>query len=323
MRILSGIKPSGEVHFGNYFGAMRQYVELQGQGDAMYFIADYHSLDGIRDAKQRRELVNDLVLDYLASGLDPARSIVYRQSDMPETCELTWLLTSVTPMGLLQRAHAYKDAVAKGELVDHGLFAYPVLMAADILQFATDIVPVGQDQKQHIEMARDIAVKFNQTFGREVFKLPEARILEEVAVVPGVDGRKMSKSYGNVLRMFWPEKQLRKAIMAIVTDSSPVEASKNTEQALFQLWSLFATKAEREALFARAAAGGLGYGEVKKDLAERALAYFAPLRARREQLARQPGLVEDVLADGVRRARALAAPLFEAAREAAGMGAAR
>ncbi len=323
MRILSGIKPSGEVHFGNYFGAMRQYVELQGQGDAIYFIADYHSMDGIRDAKQRRELVNDLVLDYLASGLDPARAIVYRQSDLPETCELTWLLTSVTPMGLLQRAHAYKDAVAKGELVDHGLFAYPVLMAADILQFATDIVPVGQDQKQHIEMARDIAVKFNQTYGREVFKLPEARILEEVAVVPGVDGRKMSKSYGNVLRMFWPEKQLRKAIMAIVTDSSPVEASKNTEQALFQLWSLFATKAEREALFARAAAGGLGYGEVKKDLAERALAYFAPLRARREQLARQPGLVEDVLADGVRRARALAAPLFEAAREAAGMGAAR
>ncbi|HEU4431418.1 MAG TPA: tryptophan--tRNA ligase [Myxococcota bacterium] len=323
MRILSGIKPSGEAHFGNYFGAMRQYVELQGQGDAIYFIADYHSMDGIRDAKQRRELVSDLVLDYLASGLDPARAIVYRQSDLPETCELTWLLTSVTPMGLLQRAHAYKDAVAKGELVDHGLFAYPVLMAADILQFATDLVPVGQDQKQHIEMARDIAVKFNQTYGREVFKLPEARILEEVAVVPGVDGRKMSKSYGNVLRMFWPEKQLRKAIMAIVTDSSPVEAPKNTEQALFQLWSLFATKAEREALFARAAAGGLGYGEVKKDLADRALAYFAPLRARREELARQPGLVEDVLAQGVKRARALAAPLFEAAREAAGIGAAR
>jgi len=323
MRILSGIKPSGEVHFGNYFGAMRQYVELQGQGDAMYFIADYHSLDGIRDAKQRRELVNDLVLDYLASGLDPARSIVYRQSDMPETCELTWLLTSVTPMGLLQRAHAYKDAVAKGELVDHGLFAYPVLMAADILQFATDIVPVGQDQKQHIEMARDIAVKFNQTFGREVFKLPEARILEEVAVVPGVDGRKMSKSYGNVLRMFWPERQLRKAIMAIVTDSTPALAPKNTEQALFQLWSLFATKPEREALFARAAAGGMGYGEVKKDLADRALVYFAPLRERREELARQPGLVEDVLADGVKRARKLATPVFAAAREAAGLGVAR
>jgi tryptophanyl-tRNA synthetase len=323
MRILSGIKPSGEVHFGNYFGAMRQYVELQGQGDAIYFIADYHSLDGIRDAKQRRELVHDLVLDYLASGLDPARSIVYRQSDLPETCELTWLLTSVTPMGLLQRAHAYKDAIAKGELVDHGLFAYPVLMAADILQFGTDVVPVGQDQKQHIEMARDIAVKFNQTYGREVFRLPEARILDEVAVVPGVDGRKMSKSYGNILRMFWPEQQLRKAIMAIVTDSSPVDAPKNTDQALFQLWSLFATKPEREALFARAAAGGLGYGEVKKDLAERALAYFAPLRARREELARQQGLVEHVLADGARRARALAAPVFEAAREAAGLGALR
>jgi tryptophanyl-tRNA synthetase len=323
MRILSGVQPSGEAHLGNYFGAMRQHVELQARGEAIIFVADYHSMTSIREAARRRELVAELVLDYLACGLDPQRAILYRQSDMPETCELTWLLTTVTPMGLLERATSYKDKVAQGLAPDHGLFAYPVLQAADILQFRSDLVPVGQDQKQHIEMARDIAAKFNNTYEREVFKLPEPMIGEDVAVVPGVDGRKMSKSYGNVLRMFWPEKQLRKAIMAIVTDSSPVEAPKNTEQTLFQLWSLFATGAERAALFARAAAGGLGYGEVKKDLADRAIAYFAPMRARREQLAGEKGLVEDVLADGVKRARALATPVFEAAREAAGVGRAR
>jgi tryptophanyl-tRNA synthetase len=323
MRILSGIQPSGMQHFGNYFGAIRQHVELQERGEGIYFVADYHSMTSIRDAASRRAFVTDLVLDYLACGLDPKRAVFYRQSDMPETCELTWLLTTVTPMGLLERATSYKDKTAQGLSADHGLFAYPVLQAADILQFRADLVPVGQDQKQHIEMARDIANKFNNSYEREVFKLPEPMIVEEVAVVPGVDGRKMSKSYGNALCMFWPEKQLRKAIMAIVTDSSPVEAPKNTEQALFQLWSLFATKAEREALFARAAAGGMGYGELKKDLAERAIATFAPMRARRELLAQQKGLVEDVLADGVKRARALATPVFEAAREAAGVGRAR
>ena len=320
MRILSGVQPSGEVHIGNYFGAMRQHVEQQTRGDAIIFVADYHSMTSIRDAAERRRLVHELVLDYLACGLDPKRAVLYRQSDMPETCELTWLLTTVTPMGLLERATSYKDKISQGISADHGLFAYPVLQAADILQFRSDLVPVGQDQKQHIEMARDIAAKFNNTYGREVFKLPEPMIVEEVAVVPGVDGRKMSKSYGNALSMFWPEKQLRKAIMAIVTDSSPVDAPKNTEQTLFQLWSLFATKAEREALFVRAGAGGMGYGDVKKDLAERALAYFAPMRTRRAELAQQKDLVEDVLADGVTRARALATPVFEAAREAAGLG---
>ncbi len=323
MRILSGIQPSGEAHFGNYFGAMRQHVEQQNRGDAIIFVADYHSMTSIRDGARRRELVRELVLDYLACGLDPKRAILYRQSDLPETCELSWLLTTVTPMGLLERATSYKDKTTQGIPADHGLFAYPVLQAADILQFQSDLVPVGQDQKQHIEMARDIATKFNNTYGREVFKLPEPAIVEEVAVVPGTDGRKMSKSYGNVLCMFWPEKQLRKAVMAIVTDSSPVEAPKNVSQSLFQLWSLFATKPEREGLFARAAVGGMGYGDVKKDLAERALAYFAPLRARRAELAQQAGLVEDVLADGAKRARALAEPVFEAARDAAGLGRAR
>jgi tryptophanyl-tRNA synthetase len=323
MRILSGIQPSGMQHFGNYFGAIRQHVALQERGEGIYFVADYHSMTSIREAAARRAFVSDLVLDYLACGLDPKRAIFYRQSDMPETCELSWLLTTVTPMGLLERGTAYKDKTAQGHSADHGLFAYPVLQAADILQFRPDLVPVGQDQKQHIEMARDIATKFNNVYEREVFKLPEPMIVDEVAVVPGVDGRKMSKSYGNALCMFWPEKQLRTAIMAIVTDSSPALAPKNTEQTLFQLWSLFAAKGEREALFARAAAGGLGYGELKKDLAERAIAYFTPMRARRAELAQQKGLVEDVLADGVRRARLLATPVFEAAREAAGLGRAR
>jgi tryptophanyl-tRNA synthetase len=321
MRILSGIQPSGEPHLGNYFGAIRQHVELQARGQGIYFIADYHSMTSLRDGARRREFVRELALDYLACGLDPRRSILYRQSDLPETCELAWLLTTVTPMGLLQRATSYKDKIGAGFSPDHGLFAYPVLQAADILQFRADVVPVGQDQKQHIEMARDIAVKFNQAYGREVFPLPEPQILEEVAVVPGVDGRKMSKSYENTLRMFWPEKQLRKAAMAIVTDSTPVEQPKDTSQTVFQLWSLFATKAEREELFARAKAGGLGYGDVKKDLAERMLRFFAPMRTLREDLARRPDEVEDILRDGARRARELAAPTWAAAREAAGLGA--
>jgi tryptophanyl-tRNA synthetase len=320
LRILSGIQPSGECHLGNYFGAMRQHVALQGEGEAIYFIADYHSMTSVRDAAERRRLVRDVALDYLACGLDPERAVLYRQSDLPETCELTWLLTCVTPMGLLQRAHSYKDKVAQGLKPDHGLFAYPVLMAADILQYNSDLVPVGQDQKQHLEMARDIATHFNHTYGREVFRLPEPHILDDVAVVPGVDGRKMSKSYDNTLRMFWPAAKLKKAVMAIVTDSTPVEAPKDTSQTLFQLWSLFANPCERAELFGRAKAGGLGYGEVKKDLLARVLAYFEAARARREELAGRPDYVEDVLAAGVRRARALAAPVLEAAREAAGVG---
>jgi len=320
MRVLSGIQSSGECHLGNYFGALRQHVAFQNRGEAIYFIADYHSMTSVRDAGERRRFVRELALDYLACGLDPDRAILYRQSDLPETCELAWLLTTVTPMGLLQRAHSYKDKLAQGLQPDHGLFSYPVLMAADILQFNADLVPVGQDQKQHLEMTRDIAVKFNQAFGVEVFRLPEPHILEDVAVVPGTDGRKMSKSYANTLRMFWPKKQLRKAIMGIVTDSTPVEEPKDTGQALFQLWSLFASEAEREALFARAAAGGLGYGDLKKDLFERICAYFEPMRERREALVRHPDTIEDVLHQGVSRARALARPALEAAREAAGLG---
>jgi tryptophanyl-tRNA synthetase len=319
LRILSGIQPSGETHLGNFFGAMRQHVALQTEGEAIYFVADYHSMTSVRDAAERRRLVREVALDYLACGLDAKRAVLYRQSDLPETCELAWMLTTVTPMGLLQRAHSYKDKIAQGMKPDHGLFAYPVLMAADILQFNSNVVPVGQDQKQHLEMTRDIATDFNQAYGREVFVLPEPHILEDVAVVPGVDGRKMSKSYGNTLRMFWPEKQLSKAVMSIVTDSSPVDAPKDLEQSVFQLWSLFADEHAKEAMFARAKAGGLGYGEVKKDLLKRLLDYFGPLREKREALAKRPDDVEDVLADGAQRARALMAPVLAAARDAAGL----
>jgi tryptophanyl-tRNA synthetase len=320
MRILSGITSSGECHLGNYFGAIRQHVALQERGEGIYFIADYHSMTSVRDAAERRRLVREVALDYLACGLDPERTVLYRQSDLPEVCELAWMLTTVTPMGLLERSHAYKDKVANGLPLDHGLFAYPVLMAADILIFGSDLVPVGQDQKQHLEMCRDIAQRFNHVYGEEIFRLPEPHILEDVAVVPGVDGRKMSKSYDNTIRMFWPEKRIRQAVMSVVTDSTPVEAPKDTKSVLFQLWSLFAGEDDRARMFARAAAGGLGYGEVKKDLLARLLAHFGPMRERRETLAKRPDDVEDVLARGARRARELAAPTLAAARRAAGLG---
>ncbi len=320
MRILSGITSSGECHIGNYFGAIRQHVEFQEKGEAIYFIADYHSMTVVRDANERRRLVREVALDYLACGLDPDRAVLYRQSDLPEVCELTWILTSVTPMGLLERSHAYKDKVAQGLPVDHGLFAYPVLMAADILIYGSDLVPVGQDQKQHLEMTRDMAQRFNHLYGSEVFQLPEPWILEDVAVVPGIDGRKMSKSYDNTIRMFWPEKRIRKAVMAVVTDSTPVEDPKPTDTTLFQLWSLMAGETDREEMFARARAGGLGYGKVKKDLLGRLLELFGPMREKREELAKRPDDIEDIFASGARRAREMAAPVVAAARDAAGLG---
>ena len=324
MRVLSGVQPSGDyLHVGNYFGALRQQVELQDEHQVLLFIADYHSMTSVRDGARRRAYTRAVALDYLACGVDPERSLLYRQSDVPEVCELAWMLSTVTPMGLLERAHAYKDRVAQGQPSDHGLFAYPVLQAADILLYRAELVPVGQDQKQHLEMARDMAQRFNHAYGEHLLVLPEPFIPEEVAVVPGTDGRKMSKSYGNAIAMFADEKEIKKAVMGIVTDSRPVEAPKDTSQALFQLWALFATAAEREELFERARAGGLGYGEVKKDLLARLLAFFEPMRARRAELAAHPKRVEEILAEGAHRARAIGRPVLEACREATGLGAGR
>ncbi len=320
-RILSGIQSSGECHLGNYFGALRQHVEMQEKGQGIYFIADYHSMTTVRNAGERRASVRDVALDYLACGLDPERAILYRQSDLPEVCELAWILGTVASMGLLERSHAYKDKLAQGGSADFGLFAYPVLMAADILIFNPQWVPVGRDQKQHIEMARDMAGSFNHVYGEEVFVLPEPHILESVQIIPGTDGGKMSKSTGNTIRMFWPQKQIKKAVMGIVTDSQAVDEPKATDSAVFQLWSLFADPEAKKAMFERAEAGGLGYGELKKDLLQRLLAYFEPMRERRAELEKRPDYVEDVLAEGALRAREIASVTLAAARRAAGLGA--
>ncbi len=320
--VLSGTKPTGEhLHLGNYFGALRQFVDLQDEHDtALYFIADYHSMTSVRDGARRRRNTQAVALDYLAAGLDPARAILFRQSDLPEVTELTWILTSITPMGMLERAHAYKAAMDKGEDVDHGLFTYPVLMAADILLYGSHLVPVGRDQKQHIEMARDMAQRFNRLYDCEALVLPEPYILDDTATVPGTDGRKMSKSYGNTISMFAAKGRVKKAVMGIVTDSTPVADPKDTRQAVFELWSLFASESEREEMFARASAGGLGYGDVKKDLLARLMDYFEPMRARRAEFEQKPAEVEAILRDGAARARALATPILEACRDAAGLG---
>ena len=322
VRVLSGLQPSGTIHLGNYFGAMRQHIALQEGNEGTYFIADYHSMTSTRDPDERRMLTHAVALDYLALGLDPDRSILYRQSDLPEATELTWILLTVTPMGLLERCHAYKEKVSQGLPAEAGLFAYPVLQAADILIHRADIVPVGEDQKQHIEVTRDIAGKFNNTYG-EVFTLPEPYIPRDVAVIPGTDGAKMSKAYGNTIELFADEKQVRKQIMGIVTDSTPVEDPKDPEgSALFDLWCLLASPAECEEMAERFRSGGLGYGEVKKDLVSRVLDYFGPARERRAALSKDPGAVEEVLRRGAGRARETARPLVEEARRASGLGSA-
>ncbi|MBC8188382.1 MAG: tryptophan--tRNA ligase [Proteobacteria bacterium] len=322
LRVLSGTKPTGEnLHLGNYFGALRQFVALQDEHDtALYFIADYHSMTTVRDASQRRQNTHAVALDYLAAGLDPERAILFRQSDLPEVTELTWMLTSVTPMGMLERAHAYKAAMDKGEDIEHGLFTYPVLMASDILLYGSHLVPVGRDQKQHIEMARDMAQRFNRLYETDALVLPDPYILDETATVLGTDGQKMSKSYGNTISMFAAKGTVKKAVMGIVTDSSPVEDPKDTTQAVFEIWSLFATTAEREEMFERARAGGLGYGDVKKDLLARLMDYFEPMRTRRATLEEKPEEIESILRIGAGRARELAVPVLEACRSAAGLG---
>ena len=318
-RILTGITPSGTLHIGNYFGAMRPAIELQAGGDAYYFIADYHSMTAITDAKERLAYTRGIALDWLACGLDPAKSVFWRQSDIPEVCELTWMLGSVTPMGLLERAHSYKDKTAHGLSPNFGLFAYPVLMAADILLFDTHRVPVGRDQKQHLEMTRDIAIKFNETYG-ETFVVPEPRIREDVALVPGTDGQKMSKSYGNTIEIFGEEKATRKKLMGIVMDSrTPQEpkpdADKNLAVQLLKVLNADSGKEFEEKL----KAGGTGYGDLKKKLFEVYWDYFATARTKRAELAANLDYVNGVLDTGAEKARAVARGVHARAKHACGL----
>jgi len=319
MRILSGIQPSGRLHIGNYFGMMRPAIELQDKGDAFYFVANYHALTTVTDGELLRQATLDVALDFLACGLDPEKATFFRQSDVPEVTELAWLLSVVTPMGLLERCHSFKDKTARGVVSNHGLFAYPVLMAADILAYQSNIVPVGKDQKQHVEVTRDIATKFNNLYG-EIFVMPEPSIREAVAVVPGIDGKKMSKSYDNHLEMFGNEKELGKRVMRIVTDSTPMEDAKNPDECtVFELFSLFASNDEQEAMAGRYREGGYGYGSAKKLLLEKVGEFFEPMRKRREELEKNVDYVEEVLKKGAEAARMDARATLDRARTAVGL----
>ena len=319
MRVLSGIQPTGRFHWGNYFGAIRQYIALQDNEQAFYFIADLHALTTIRDASQLRALTRDAALDLLALGLDPGQATLFRQSDVPEVSELTWLLLTVTNLSWLEKCHAYKDKKERGLAGDAGLFTYPVLMAADILIYDSDIVPVGVDQVQHIEVTRDIAERFNSIYG-EVFVLPESRVLDATAKVPGTDGEKMSKSYGNVIELFEPAKRVRKKVMSIKTDSTPVEDPKDPAGcSVFDLYKLFADEDQVEDLAARYRAGGLGYGDAKQALFELSQDHFSEASLRREELAADEGRLEEILQDGAARARVKAAEVLGRARSACGL----
>src|ERR1700738_3167211 len=319
MRILSGIQPTGVLHIGNYFGMMRQAIALQNEGEAFYFIADYHALTSVRDPDTLRENVRRIALDFLAAGLDPDRAALFKQSDVPQVTELTWILSTVAPMGLLERAHSYKDKLARGMAPTVGLFSYPVLMAADILIYDSDIVPVGKDQKQQIEITRDPPVKVTETSGN-VFKLPEPRTKAATEVVPGIDGQKMSKSYGNTIDIFGDEKEMRKRVMSIVTDSTPVEAPKDpTRSTITQLYSLFASKDELAEMHERFKKGGTGYGDFKKQLFEKLWEYFAPMRKRREEILADKLYIDNVLVRGAKRANEVADDVMTRVRAAVGL----
>ena len=318
MRVLSGIQPTGRFHWGNYFGAIQQYIELQHEDAAFYFIANLHALTTVRDSEELQQYTRDAAIDLLALGLDPEHAVLFVQSDIPEVSELTWLLLTGTPMGLLERCHAYKDKKARGLSADAGLFNYPVLMAADILAYDSDTVPVGADQLQHIEVCRDLAASFNHHYG-DVFRMPKANVLDASAKVPGVDGEKMSKSYNNTLELFEDPKSQRKKIMRITTDSRPMESPKDPEtDPLYQLFSLVAPAAAREEMAALYRRGGFGYGEVKKALAEAAEDYFAPARTARDEWAAKPDRVDQVLGDGAAVARKAAGEVLRRASTACG-----
>lgn len=319
MRILSGIQPSGTLHIGNYFGMMNPMIQYQQKGELLAFIANLHSLTSVFDRKAMESAIVRVASDFLALGIDPEKSIFWVQSDVPEVTELTWYLSNVTPFGLLQRGHAYKDKVDRGLPANTGLFTYPVLMAADILLYHSNVVPVGQDQKQHVEMARDIAIKFNNTYS-EVFTVPEPEIRESVAVVPGIDGKKMSKSYDNTVEIFGDEKKIRKKIMRIVTDSTPVEDPKDPEKCnVFSIYKLFATAEQTKEMEEKYKAGGYGYGSAKKELADLVIEHFRPYREKWEGYISKPDDVKDILKSGAQKARAVAAETLEKVREAVGM----
>ena len=319
MRILSGIQPSGKLHLGNYLGMMKQCVELQQKGETYIFIANYHALTTIADAPLLRQNTMDVALDFLALGLDPEKTVFFRQSDVPEVQELTWLLSIVEPVSRLELAHSYKDKLAHGKEATHALFSYPVLMAADILLYQSDLVPVGKDQRQHLEITRDIATKFNLKFG-ETFKIPEAYIPEAVAIVPGTDGQKMSKSYGNTIQISGSPAEIKKAIMGIVTDCAPLEAPKDPESNnIYKIYKLLATPEQAEEMAKNFRAGGYGYGTAKKELLRLFNETFAPFRERRAELAAHPETVKEILAAGAERARKQARITLDKARAAVGI----
>ncbi|MDQ2824659.1 MAG: tryptophan--tRNA ligase [Verrucomicrobiota bacterium] len=325
MRILSGIQPSGVLHIGNYFGMMRPAIALQKEGETFYFIADYHALTSVRDPKTLRQNSRKVALDFLACGLDPEPGALFKQSDVPQVSELAWILSTVAPMGLLERAHSYKDKLARGMPATVGLFSYPVLMAADILIYDSDVVPVGKDQKQHIEMTRDLAGKINEQYGqaepaRQLLKLPVPRIQAATEVVPGIDGQKMSKSYANTIDIFGDENETRKRVMSIVTDSQPVEASKNPEKStIVQLYSLFASKEEIAKMRERFQKGGTGYGDFKKELFEKLWEYFSPMRKRRQEILADKSYIDNVLSRGAKRANEVADQVMSRVRAAVGL----
>lgn len=319
MKSLSGIQPSGELHLGNYFGALKQFVDIQDKYKGLYFVADYHSLTSQINPNNLRENTMKVVIDYLAAGLDPKKSTIFLQSSVPLHTELMWILSNLTPMSLLERAHAYKDKVSKGIKSNVGLFSYPILMASDILIYDADVVPVGKDQKQHIEFTRDFAIKFNEFYGKEVFKLPQPLILDSVATVVGTDGEKMSKSYGNVINMYAPEKILKKQVMSIVTDSAGLEEPKNDDNNITKIYSLFSTKEELDIMKAKFRAGNYGYGHAKKELLERILDYFKSQRELRAKLENNLDYVRDILKEGANKANFIAESKMKLVKETVGL----
>jgi tryptophanyl-tRNA synthetase len=319
VRVLSGIQPSGKLHIGNYFGAMRQNLALQAEHEGLYFIADYHALTNSPNPADIRQWTLDVAMDYLALGLDPKKTIFWRQSDVPEVCELTWFFACVTPKALLERCTTYKDKVAQGLSPNHGLFTYPVLQAADILIFKSNLVPVGADQKQHLEITRDIAQFFNNIYG-EIFPMPKEHILESVAIVPGIDGRKMSKSYGNAIEIFESESSVKKKIMSIVTDSTPIDAAKDPDICnVFAMLKLFACQEEIKEWEQKYRKGGTGYGHTKKRLVELMHEFFRPYRPKRRELEENPDQVEKILLEGAARARTIARQTIDEVRQAVGL----